>query len=63
MGKELQHAAPKCVASALMQQGLPLQLIINSEKMYSLNTPVEKLNGCFVCVMCFLVLGQEQCCS
>lgn len=63
MGKELQHTAVKCVASALMQQGLPLQLIINAEKMYGLNTPVEKLNDYFVCVMCFLVFGQEQCCS
>lgn len=52
----------KCVTSALMQQGLPLQLIINAEKMYGLSTPVEKLNDYFVCVMCFLVFEQEQCC-
>lgn len=37
VGKELQRTAVKCVASALMQQGFPLQLIINAEKMYGLN--------------------------
>lgn len=62
MDKELQHTAVKCVTSALIQ-GLPLQLIINAEKMYGLNTPVEKLNNYFVCVMCFLVFGQERFCS
>lgn len=31
--------------------------------MYGLNTPVEKLNDYFVCVMRFLVFGQEECCS
>lgn len=63
MGKELQHTAVKCVASALMQQGLPLQLIMNAKKMYCLNTPVEKINDYFVCLMHFLVFVQEQCCS